>query len=193
MNTLSLALLCTLLVAFCLPYQTGSLSSNAPETTPQSDAAGSSGKYTYSTAGLWGHKVLASPVWGHPPKIYRHRQPTHTEEGVLKKSRRLNHGAARVVQASHYELEYILGRKIIFICMARGNPRPRITWYKDGVELYAHNYFQVHEWEIGSNKLKSKMEIDPATPMDVGYYECQANNKHAVDHRGFRTQYTAGL
>lgn len=52
---------------------------------------------------------------------------------------------------------------------------------------------QVHEWEIGNNKLKSKMEIDPATPMDVGYYECQANNKHAVDHRGFRTQYTAGL
>lgn len=52
---------------------------------------------------------------------------------------------------------------------------------------------QVHEWEIGRYKLKSKMEIDPATLMDVGYYECQANNIHAVDHRGFRTQYTADL
>lgn len=78
--------------------QTVPFSPNMPETTPQSDATGSSGKYTYSTAGLWGHKVLASPVWGHPPKIYRHRQPTHTEEGVLKKSRRLNHGVSGLVQ-----------------------------------------------------------------------------------------------
>ncbi|XP_050738533.1 immunoglobulin domain-containing protein oig-4-like [Eriocheir sinensis] len=150
----------------------------------------SSGRYSYSSAGGWGHKALAEPVWGHPPRIHKNRRiPSVKEEQHIKPNR----GAARVVQASHYELEYVLGRKIIFLCTARGNPRPRITWYKDGVELYAHNYFQVHEWEIGRHKLKSKMEIDPATLMDVGYYECQANNIHAVDHRGFRTQYTAGL
>jgi hypothetical protein len=30
---------------------------------------------------------------------------------------------------------YHLGRKISFVCVARGNPRPQITWLKDGLEL----------------------------------------------------------
>lgn len=37
----------------------------------------------------------------------------------------------------------MLGRKITFFCMAQGMPRPEITWFKDGIELYAHKFFQV--------------------------------------------------
>lgn len=37
--------------------------------------------------------------------------------------------------------------------------------------------------------MKSKMEIDPATQKDAGYYECQADNQYSVDRRGFRTDY----
>lgn len=48
---------------------------------------------------------------------------------------------------------------------------------------------QVHEWPVGNDTLKSKMEIDPATQKDAGYYECQADNQYAVDRRGFRTDY----
>lgn len=33
------------------------------------------------------------------------------------------------------------------------------------------------------------MEIDPATQKDAGFYECQANNKYALDFRAFRTDY----
>ncbi|XP_011311886.1 contactin-5 isoform X2 [Fopius arisanus] len=100
-----------------------------------------------------------------------------------------NKDGARIIKASHFELDYMLGRKITFFCMAQGFPRPEITWFKDGIELYHHKFFQVHEWPIGNDTMKSKMEIDPATQKDAGYYECQADNQYAVDRRGFRTDY----
>lgn len=50
---------------------------------------------------------------------------------------------AKIVKASHFELDYMLGRKITFFCMATGFPRPEITWLKDGIELYHHKFFQV--------------------------------------------------
>lgn len=40
------------------------------------------------------------------------------------------------------------------------------------------------------NKIKSKMEIDPATQMDAGYYECMANNMYTVDVKGFSADYS---
>lgn len=49
---------------------------------------------------------------------------------------------AKIVNSSHFELDYMLGRKITFFCMAQGQPRPHITWFKEGIELYAHQFFQ---------------------------------------------------
>ncbi|KAK8745873.1 hypothetical protein OTU49_000064 [Cherax quadricarinatus] len=97
---------------------------------------------------------------------------------------------AKITLWSHFESEYVLGRKIVFMCKAEGEPRPVITWFKDGIELYAHSFFQVHEWKEGEAAIKSKMEIDPATQMDAGYYECQADNKYAVDVKGFSADYS---
>ncbi|XP_071517213.1 uncharacterized protein [Panulirus ornatus] len=102
-----------------------------------------------------------------------------------------NHnGGAKITLWSHFESEYVLGRKIVFMCTAQGEPRPVITWFKDGIELYSHSFFQVHEWKEGKALIKSKMEIDPATQMDAGYYECQADNKYAVDVKGFSADYS---
>merc|ERR1711953_1384151 len=70
------------------------------------------------------------------------------------------------------------GRKISLVCVAWGKPRPHITWLKDGIELNSFSEHEhVFEWKIGSHKLKSKVEIDPAMQRDAGYYECQAYNK----------------
>lgn len=55
---------------------------------------------------------------------------------------------AKIIQASHFDYEYTLGHKISFVCVAKGSPRPQITWFKDGVELYAHLYQTVSKFTI---------------------------------------------
>ena len=67
-----------------------------------------------------------------------------------------NFQGARIVKASHFELDYMLGRKITFFCMATGFPRPEITWLKDGIELYHHKFFQVLVMKFLRAKLKKK-------------------------------------
>lgn len=48
---------------------------------------------------------------------------------------------------------------------------------------------QTHEWRIGKDKIKSKIEIDPATQMDAGVYECTADNMYSIDRRSFKTDF----
>ncbi|KAG4065104.1 hypothetical protein HA402_007501 [Bradysia odoriphaga] len=79
-----------------------------------------------------------------------------------------NNNGAKILQASHFDYEYVLGHKIAFLCVAKGKPRPEITWLKDGAEIFQHLYMHVHEWRVGDDMVKSKIEIDPATQMDAG-------------------------
>lgn len=43
---------------------------------------------------------------------------------------------------------------------------------------------------IGNDTVKSKIEIDPATQMDAGIYECTADNQYSVDRRSFKTDFS---
>ena len=45
---------------------------------------------------------------------------------------------ARILKSSHFYMRYHLGRKISFVCVAEGYPRPQITWLKDGLELNSY-------------------------------------------------------
>lgn len=101
-----------------------------------------------------------------------------------------NSDGAKILLASHFDYEYMLGHKIVFVCVAKGTPRPHITWFKDSIELYAHSNLHVHEWKIKPDKVKSKLEIDPAAQMDAGLYECSADNKYSVDRRSFKTDFS---
>jgi Immunoglobulin I-set domain len=49
---------------------------------------------------------------------------------------------------------------------------------------------KVHEWKISQDSMKSKLEIDPATQMDAGVYECYADNKFSIDRRSFKTDFS---
>ena len=51
---------------------------------------------------------------------------------------------ARIIKASHFMKRYHLGRKISFVCVATGKPRPQIIWLKDGLELNSYSGYE-HE------------------------------------------------
>ncbi|KAI4485444.1 hypothetical protein M0804_006949 [Polistes exclamans] len=70
-----------------------------------------------------------------------------------------NDNGAKILLASHFDFEYVLGHKIAFVCVAR-------------------------------DKVKSKLEIDPATQMDAGVYECTADNMYSIDRRSFKTDFS---
>ena len=55
--------------------------------------------------------------------------------------------------------------------------------------MYSHPYANIYEWLLPNNQIKSKLEIDPARQMDSGTYECQSNNKYAVDRRQFKADF----
>ncbi|XP_034482330.1 immunoglobulin domain-containing protein oig-1 isoform X2 [Drosophila innubila] len=118
-----------------------------------------------------GRNVLRRNYTGKKPVVIQHR----SQDAVNYYD---HENGAKIIKSSHFELDYTLGRKITFFCMAQ-----------DGAELYQHRFFQVHETHPEPDIIKSKMEIDPTTQMDAGYYECQADNEYAFDRRGFRTDY----
>lgn len=63
-----------------------------------------------------------------------------------------NFKGAKILEASHFDYEYTLGHKIIFLCVARGTPRPYVTWFKDGSEIYAHYNLMVSRSHRGVTK-----------------------------------------
>ncbi|XP_067140131.1 immunoglobulin domain-containing protein oig-4-like [Centruroides vittatus] len=101
-----------------------------------------------------------------------------------------NPNGAQITKASHFDYEFLLGHKIVFICEAKGDPQPRINWFKDDIELYAHPFIKITEWQLKPKHIKSKLEITPARQMDSGLYECQANNKYSIDSRSFKADFT---
>ena len=71
-----------------------------------------------------------------PPKLYApgilHFKSQNSHKYYFHKS------GARIIKSSHFMKRYHLGRKISFICVAKGHPRPNIIWLKDGLELDAY-------------------------------------------------------
>ena len=60
---------------------------------------------------------------------------------MLFKYRYYSQGA-RITKSSHFMKRYQLGRKISFVCVATGKPRPQITWLKDGLDLNSYSGYE---------------------------------------------------
>jgi hypothetical protein len=97
--------------------------------------------------------------------------------------------SAHIVKASYFDYEFQLGHKIKLICIAEGDPLPQITWLKDGLQLIQHAFAQISHEMVHKNRMRSKLEIDPARQMDSGSYECEANNALAVDRKLFKVDF----
>eukprot|EP00090_Calanus_glacialis_P001730 TRINITY_DN11260_c0_g1_i1.p1 TRINITY_DN11260_c0_g1~~TRINITY_DN11260_c0_g1_i1.p1 ORF type:complete len:208 (+),score=42.37 TRINITY_DN11260_c0_g1_i1:77-625(+) len=137
-----------------------------------------------------GHKLRVGGEVGRYTKYSQVRTP-YTEDWKDNRTAQWYAGkkGAKITKASHFDFEYVLGHKIVLLCVAKGKPRPNIIWFKDGRELYAHRYLHISQYWRGKHRIKSKMEIDPATQGDSGIYECHANNMYSIDMRSFRTDY----
>lgn len=100
-----------------------------------------------------------------------------------------NSNGAEIVKSSYFDQEFELGDKITLLCVAKGDPVPRVSWYKDGTELVMHQFSRIVEKRLNSTSIKSKLEIDPARQLDAGTYECHANNKYSIDRRTFKADF----
>lgn len=70
------------------------------------------------------------------------------------------------------------GQKVQLACKIEGSPRPKLTWFKDGVPLPAANRF-TSNYDLYTNI--AELKIDNATMNDVGTYICLAENKAGKD------------
>lgn len=100
-----------------------------------------------------------------------------------------NTNGAEIIKSSHFDHEFELGDKISLLCVAKGDPIPRLSWYKDGNELIPHQFSRIVERKVNQNAMKSKLEIDPARQLDAGTYECHANNQYSTDRRTFKADF----
>ncbi|KAI4809277.1 hypothetical protein KUCAC02_018177, partial [Chaenocephalus aceratus] len=67
----------------------------------------------------------------------------------------------------------ISGGVASFVCLATGEPKPRITWMKKGKKVSSQR-FEVIEFDDGSG---SVLRIQPLrTHRDEAIYECKASN-----------------
>lgn len=72
-----------------------------------------------------------------------------------------------------YNIEAFVGSTIEMPCKAIGDPKPGITWQKDGATMQRTGRFKI--------SLTGNLYIYKVTPEDQGRYECTALNDHGRD------------
>lgn len=72
-----------------------------------------------------------------------------------------------------YNIEAFVGSTIEMPCKATGEPKPGITWQKDGSTMQRTGRFKI--------SLNGNLYIYKVAPEDQGRYECTALNDHGRD------------
>lgn len=71
------------------------------------------------------------------------------------------------------QLKVLLGKDFSLECIYKGNPRPRIVWYKDEIPMDS-NSERISVKILGTSTCR--LEIKNVQPSDSGRYTCEATN-----------------
>ena len=69
-------------------------------------------------------------------------------------------------------LKTVVQKEIIIKCSATGHPRPKTTWYRDGLALASGGRYTLNA---------SMIIIKSSQPSDTGKYICKASNLAGID------------
>ncbi|KAK6994218.1 neuroglian, partial [Biomphalaria glabrata] len=81
-------------------------------------------------------------------------------------------GPPNITTAPENETEAAEGQQVELSCENKGNPKPRLTWYKDNVEITGGEHFRI----LPNGSLLIKQVVLP----DAGLYKCKAENIYNV-------------
>uniref|UniRef100_T1GDN5 Ig-like domain-containing protein n=1 Tax=Megaselia scalaris TaxID=36166 RepID=T1GDN5_MEGSC len=65
------------------------------------------------------------------------------------------------------------GRDVRILCKVRGQPPPKITWFKDDKSINRDK----HLYSFNHTRRRSELTIKSFNSSDAGTYECRAKNK----------------
>uniref|UniRef100_A0A0M3I1U4 Ig-like domain-containing protein n=1 Tax=Ascaris lumbricoides TaxID=6252 RepID=A0A0M3I1U4_ASCLU len=100
-----------------------------------------------------------------------------------------DHKKATITRHSNFLQTFKLGYKLVLVCEAEGYPEPSITWYKDGAEMNIRNTAYLVQTRTYGNRVRTRLEIDPATIGDQGVYSCLTSNRYGYDLQSMKTFY----
>ncbi|XP_065351083.1 protogenin A-like isoform X1 [Cloeon dipterum] len=73
-----------------------------------------------------------------------------------------------VIRNPPKSLNRLIGISMIFKCEMTGIPTPNISWYKNGVPLYANDRVKLYGWQL---------ELRNSLADDAGLYQCRGQNE----------------
>ncbi|XP_075252147.1 uncharacterized protein LOC142344413 isoform X2 [Convolutriloba macropyga] len=90
------------------------------------------------------------------------------------KSLSTNPGAPKLLMGLS-DSELVVGQNALLKCVIHGNPTPRVTWYKDNLEIMVTPRHKIYH---KGNEFS--LRIEQFSSVDEGVYKCEAANQHGA-------------
>uniref|UniRef100_T1JQ40 Ig-like domain-containing protein n=2 Tax=Tetranychus urticae TaxID=32264 RepID=T1JQ40_TETUR len=82
------------------------------------------------------------------------------------------------------------GNRLVFECQLISFPRPKITWYKEDVQIKDDQRIESRITEVGPNKFLVALELNDVIGDDSGIYWVKARNKQGEVSASIKLNFT---